>query len=90
MQIRFYEIPLTKNSGHFFHFVLKSWTEGVGFVGPRDVKAHLMFPPLEGDLTVICGPPVFETAMIKLLDRIGFSSDQWFSFSANDKVSAKA
>eukprot|EP00521_Asterionellopsis_glacialis_P013195 CAMPEP_0195300534 /NCGR_PEP_ID=MMETSP0707-20130614/27625_1 /TAXON_ID=33640 /ORGANISM="Asterionellopsis glacialis, Strain CCMP134" /LENGTH=388 /DNA_ID=CAMNT_0040363253 /DNA_START=9 /DNA_END=1178 /DNA_ORIENTATION=+ len=79
----------------YFRFYVKlnrpplGWTEGVGFIGPRDVKSHLMYPPMEGDLSVICGPQIFELAMIKTLQRVGFEPSQYFSFSADDKVSAR-
>jgi ferredoxin-NADP reductase len=66
------------------------WTEGVGFIEPQDVMAHLMYPPETQDLVVICGPPVFESAMVKILRRLGFEPHQWFSYSEEDGVSAKA
>jgi 2-polyprenylphenol hydroxylase and related flavodoxin oxidoreductases len=65
------------------------WTDGVGFIEPRDVMSHLMYPPEKQDLVVICGPPVFESAMVKILRRLGFESHQWFSYSEQDGVSAK-
>lgn len=64
------------------------WTEGVGFVDTKDVKMHMFYPPAEGDLFVMCGPPVFERAMIKTLERLGFDSSQWFSYAEGDRVSA--
>jgi NAD(P)H-flavin reductase len=64
------------------------WTEGVGFANVRDVQAHLLYPPREGDFFVMCGPPVFERAMIKTLQRLGFNSSQWFSYAEGDNVSA--
>lgn len=78
---------------HFRFYVMLNrpplgWTEGVGFVEPLQIKQHLLNPPTEGDLTVICGPPVFESAMAKVLFRAGFEPSQWFSFAADDNVSA--
>jgi NAD(P)H-flavin reductase len=66
------------------------WTDGVGFIEPQDVMTHLMYPPDKEDLVVICGPPVFEFAMVKILRRLGFEPHQWFSYSEEDDVSAKA
>lgn len=66
------------------------WTEGVGFIEPQDIKMHLIFPPADQDLIVICGPPIFESAMVKILHRLGFEPHQWFSYSEADGVSAKA
>eukprot|EP00557_Chaetoceros_sp_GSL56_P014853 CAMPEP_0176485224 /NCGR_PEP_ID=MMETSP0200_2-20121128/4928_1 /TAXON_ID=947934 /ORGANISM="Chaetoceros sp., Strain GSL56" /LENGTH=1225 /DNA_ID=CAMNT_0017881859 /DNA_START=99 /DNA_END=3776 /DNA_ORIENTATION=+ len=65
------------------------WTDGVGFIEPQDVMTHLMYPPEKGDLVVICGPPVFDSAMVKVLRRLGFEPHQWFSYSEQDVVSAK-
>jgi ferredoxin-NADP reductase len=78
---------------HFrFHVKLNSpplgWTEGVGYVEKRDVRKQLAFPPTLGDLIVLCGPPVFEAAMLKTLVTMGFSRSQLFSYSDQDKVSA--
>lgn len=65
------------------------WTEGVGFVEPQDIRNELINPPYDDDdMIVICGPPMFEHSMSKLLSRVGFKSHQLFSFS-QDGVSAK-
>ena len=75
-----------------FHVILNrpplGWTEGVGFVEREDIKRHLMYPPEEGDLIVMCGPPIFEAAMRKNLVRLGFGSDQYYSYAEGDKVAA--
>jgi len=65
------------------------WMEGVGFVEPQDIRNELMYPPCDDDMVVICGPPLFENSMSKVITRVGFKSHQWFSFS-EDGVSAKA
>lgn len=80
---------------HFRYFVKLNkpplgWTEGVGFIELHDInKTHLLYPPQENDLVVMCGSPIFENAMSKLVQRTGFESEQWFSFSKEDRVSAK-
>jgi len=78
---------------HFRYYVILNrpplgWTEGVGFVERHDVMKRMFFPPAEGDLAVMCGPPVFEFAMLKTLASLGFERSQWFSFSEDDRVSA--
>ena len=78
---------------HFrFYVVLNrpplGWTEGVGFIEKQDLMKRMMYPPEEGDLAVMCGPPILEWAMRKSLASIGFSREQWFSFSEDDHVSA--
>jgi ferredoxin-NADP reductase len=78
---------------HFRFYVILNrpplgWTEGVGFTEKHDIVKHMMYPPAEGDLAVMCGPPMFESAMRKTIASIGFLKSQWFSFSADDKVSA--
>lgn len=30
------------------------WTEGVGFVERHDIIKHLIYPPTDGDLVVMC------------------------------------
>lgn len=65
------------------------WTEGVGFIETRDIKARMFHPAEAHDLCVLCGPPVFERSMIKLLNKNGFEENQIFSFSTMDRVSAK-
>lgn len=64
------------------------WTEGVGFVERNDIIKHLVYPPMEGDLVVMCGPPVFEAAMRKNLARLDFSNNQYYSYAEGDNVSA--
>ena len=64
------------------------WTEGVGFVERHDIIKHLTYPPTDGDLVVMCGPPVFEAAMRKNLARLGFSNSQYYSYAEGDQVSA--
>lgn len=64
------------------------WTEGVGFVEPNDVRKHLVYPPTDDCLIVMCGPPVFEAAMAKTLKRLHFNEGQWFSYATDDRVSA--
>mmetsp|Transcript_8536 Transcript_8536/g.19106 ORF Transcript_8536/g.19106 Transcript_8536/m.19106 type:complete len:1257 (+) Transcript_8536:92-3862(+) len=78
---------------HFRFYVILNrpplgWTEGVGFVERHDIVKHLIYPPTEGDLVVMCGPPVFEAAMRKCIGRLGFSREQWHSFAEGDNVSA--
>ena len=64
------------------------WTEGVGFVERHDIIKHLVYPPTEGDLVVMCGPPVFEAAMRRNLARLGFFNNQYYSYAEGDNVSA--
>lgn len=64
------------------------WTEGVGFVERHDIVKHLVYPPTEGDLVVMCGPPVFEMAMRKMLGKLGFLKEQYYSYAEGDNVSA--
>lgn len=79
----------------YFSFYIKlnnpplGWTEGVGFIETRDIKARMFHPSEAHDLCVLCGPPVFERSMIKLLNKNGFEENQIFSFSTMDRVSAK-
>mmetsp|Transcript_33161 Transcript_33161/g.38615 ORF Transcript_33161/g.38615 Transcript_33161/m.38615 type:complete len:585 (+) Transcript_33161:484-2238(+) len=85
-----------KDFPRHFRFYVKldkpplGWTEGVGFVETHDIKDHLMYPPNDDDLIVICGPPVFENAMRKNLFKVGYKPSQWFSFSESDKVGASS
>ena len=78
---------------HFRFYILLNrpplgWTGGVGFIESHDIVKHLVYPPQEGDLIVTCGPPVFESAMCKLLARLGFSNEQYYSYAEGDRVSA--
>jgi len=60
------------------------WTEGVGFVKPKNIKKHIFFPPADDQLIVICGPPVFEQVMVKTLNDLGFSDHHFYSYSQED------
>jgi len=78
---------------HFrFYVVLNrpptGWYQGVGFIEPMDIRKRLVYPPTDEDMVVMCGPPVFEMAMRKTLFHLGFNSSQWFSFAADDNISA--
>jgi hypothetical protein len=77
---------------HFRYYVKLNrpplgWTEGVGFVERSDIVKYLFYPQ-DGDLVVICGPPVFESAMVKTLMKVGFDESQYYSYSEGDKVAA--
>jgi len=81
---------------HFRFFVKLNkpplgWTEGVGFVEHEDIRTEFtsMYPPSDDGLVVICGPPMFENAMVKVIARVGFKPHQWFSFSGDDRVNVK-
>ena len=78
---------------HFRYYVVLNrpplgWTEGVGFIEHQDIMKRMFFPPADGDLAVMCGPPIFESAMRKTLANLGFERHQWFSFAEDDRVSA--
>ena len=78
---------------HFRYYVVLNrpplgWSEGVGFIERQDIVKRMFFPPADGDLAVMCGPPVFESAMRKTLASLGFERHQWFSFAEDDHVSA--
>ena len=84
---------LSTHPNHFRFYVLLNrppigWTEGVGYIEPRHIRRRLIFPPRDGDLIVMCGPPVFEAAMRGTLQKVGFKKEHWFSFSEDDQVSA--
>ena len=57
------------------------WTEGVGFVSEQIIREKLVYPPEEGLLIVVCGPPIFEKIMCGLLARMGYPRDTYYSFS---------
>ena len=63
------------------------WTEGIGFVDGHDIIRHLV-EPSDDVLVVMCGPPVFEMAMRKLLLKIGFSAGHYYSYAEGDNVAA--
>ena len=63
------------------------WTEGIGFIDGHDIIRHLV-EPSDDVLVVMCGPPVFEMAMRKLLLKIGFSAGQYYSYAEGDNVAA--
>lgn len=66
------------------------WTEGVGFIDARDIRKHLAYPQRDGDLNIVCGPPIFENAMLKLLTKQGFLNHQIYSFSGDEKVACSS
>lgn len=71
---------------HFrFHPVLNrpplGWTEGVGFVTPSLMKEHLVYPPADDQLVVMCGPPIFEKIMTGNLQRLGFNEKLYYGYS---------
>jgi ferredoxin-NADP reductase len=77
-----------KYAQHFRHYVVLNqpslgWTEGVGFVDDDTVKKYLFFPPQEdaGQLFVICGPPIFELMMCKMLLNLGYPRTHIFAYS---------
>jgi len=56
----------------------KDWNMGVGFINEQMIKERM---PQPGDcIIVICGPPPFCKAMVKILDKLGYSKDQYFSY----------
>lgn len=61
------------------------WSEGVGFVEKYDIINHLV-QPSDNTLVGMCGPPIFEDAMRKLLLRAGFNASQYYSFAESDHV----
>eukprot|EP00986_Skeletonema_menzelii_P002502 scaffold678_cov146-Skeletonema_menzelii.AAC.10 len=64
------------------------WTDGVGFVEKYDIINHLV-QPSDDTLVVMCGPPIFEDAMRKLLLRIGFNANQYYSYAEGDHVATR-
>lgn len=61
----------------------------MGFVERSDIVKYLFHPSnAQKYLIVICGPPVFESAMTKNLLRLGFDRNQYYSYSEGDKVAA--
>lgn len=73
---------------YFRHYVVLNkpplgWTEGVGFVNADTARRHLYYPYEESahQLVVICGPPVFEMVMCKMLGEIGVPQNAVFAYS---------
>jgi ferredoxin-NADP reductase len=72
----------------FQHYIVLNqpplgWTEGVGFVNEDTIKRQLFYPYVEeqGQLFVMCGPPVFEMVMSKTLEKIGVPKHAAFAYS---------
>jgi len=77
-----------KHREHFRHYVVLNqpplgWTEGVGFVDDDTIKKYLFSPPQEdqGQLFVICGPPIFELMMCRKLKALGYPRSHVFAYS---------
>lgn len=75
-------------SAYFQYYIVLNqpplgWTEGVGFVNEDTVRRRLFYPYEEekGQLFVMCGPPVFEVVMGKILTRIGVPNHAAFAYS---------
>jgi len=73
---------------YFQHYIVLNqpplgWTEGVGFVNEDTARRQLFYPYEEekGQLFVMCGPPVFEMVMGKMLARIGVPRHAAFAYS---------
>ena len=77
-----------------FRFYIKlskpplGWTEGIGFIEKHDIIRHLV-EPSDNTLVVMCGPPIFEDAMRKLLLRVGFDASQYYSYAEGDGVATR-
>lgn len=59
------------------------WTEGVGFVNEDTARRKLFYPYEEeqGQLFVMCGPPIFEMVMGEMLVKIGVPRHAAFAYS---------
>jgi nitrate reductase (NAD(P)H) len=58
----------------------QEWTYNVGFVNEDLIKAHV-FPPSDGAITVMCGPPIMlEKACTPNLLKFGYKEDDIFAF----------
>jgi cytochrome-b5 reductase len=80
-------------ASHFrFHVKLNKpplgWSDGVGFIEKHDIIRHLVHPSNDS-LVVMCGPPIFENAMRKTLFKLGFSANQYYSYSEGDYVATR-
>jgi len=60
------------------------WTQGLGFVDQDIIRKQLWFPPADDQLCVMCGPPIFEKIMSGNLSRMGYPSEQFYSFAADN------
>ena len=57
------------------------WTAGVGYVKPKNIQQHVFYPPEQDQLVVVCGPPVFEKVMRRVLRSLNFADDLVYTYS---------
>jgi len=55
------------------------WTGGVGFISPQMITTHLPAPASDS-LILMCGPPPMMNAMVKHLQTLDYSEDQFFQY----------
>jgi len=55
------------------------WTGGIGFVTPEMIQKHLYAPSPE-TIILVCGPPPMVKSMVKNLEGLDFTPDQFFCY----------
>jgi len=55
------------------------WTQGAGFISPDMIQKNLP-PPATDAIILLCGPPPMMNSMVKHLQSLDYSEDQFFQF----------